>query len=407
MFETPAKRDIDYALSMLMHEARRQVADEKDRLTSEAIKHGAVQSNRVVVAIADAADKVHTACITQAKQILIDFVHRMERPATEITAWARPHLENLNNVVLAGIPPNGFPDDHQRIISQYQAAFQQRAEGTLREVEIGYVKGSGFSTDTAMSDNEEWVSAASAVALLGMQHFSGTRTICKRAHVGLIKARAQRFIHDERSADDVDVPVGFWWAEGEAALYQNWTTGDFDTWIDHHIHLQAFGVTFRRSDIERSKPTPVAENVPSPATTPAGIKIFIGHGRSPVWRELKDFLQDRLHLTIDEFNSVSTAGVATTNRLEEMVDVAAFAFLVMTAEDEQPDGKFNPRLNVIHEAGLFQGRLGFKKAIVLLEEGCEEFSNIHGLGQIRFPSESISAKFEEIRAVLEREKLIT
>ena len=186
-----------------------------------------------------------------------------------------------------------------------------------------------------------------------------------------------------------------------------WTTGDFDTWIDHHIHLQAFGVTFRRSDIERSKPTPVAENVPSPATTPAGIKIFIGHGRSPVWRELKDFLQDRLHLTIDEFNSVSTAGVATTNRLEEMVDVAAFAFLVMTAEDEQPDGKFNPRLNVIHEAGLFQGRLGFKKAIVLLEEGCEEFSNIHGLGQIRFPSESISAKFEEIRAVLEREKLIT
>ena len=213
MFETPAKRDIDYALSMLMHEARRQVADEKDRLTSEAIKHGAVQSNRVVVAIADAADKVHTACITQAKQILIDFVHRMERPATEITAWARPHLENLNNVVLAGIPPNGFPDDHQRIISQYQAAFQQRAEGTLREVEIGYVKGSGFSTDTAMSDNEEWVSAASAVALLGMQHFSGTRTICKRAHVGLIKARAQRFIHDERSADDVDVPVGFWWAE--------------------------------------------------------------------------------------------------------------------------------------------------------------------------------------------------
>jgi predicted nucleotide-binding protein len=49
------------------------------------------------------------------------------------------------------------------------------------------------------------------------------------------------------------------------------------------------------------------------------------------------------------------------------------------------DGKLHARLNVIHEAGLFQGRLGFNKAIILLEEGCEEFSNIHGLGHIPFP----------------------
>jgi hypothetical protein len=43
---------------------------------------------------------------------------------------------------------------------------------------------------------------------------------------------------------------------------------------------------------------------------------------------------------------------------------------------------------------------------VLLEEGCEEFSNIHGLGQIRFPKEDIRPAFEEIRRVLEREGLI-
>ena len=64
------------------------------------------------------------------------------------------------------------------------------------------------------------------------------------------------------------------------------------------------------------------------------------------------------------------------------------------------------RMNVIHEVGLFQGRLGFTKAIVVLEEGCEEFSNIQGLGQIRFPKNNISAAFEEIRAVLEREGLV-
>jgi predicted nucleotide-binding protein len=84
-----------------------------------------------------------------------------------------------------------------------------------------------------------------------------------------------------------------------------------------------------------------------------------------------------------------------------------FAFLVLTGEDEQGDGRVNARLNVVHEAGLFQGKLGFRKAIVLLEEGCEEFSNIHGLGHISFPKMKISASFEEIRQVLEREGLLS
>jgi hypothetical protein len=60
----------------------------------------------------------------------------------------------------------------------------------------------------------------------------------------------------------------------------------------------------------------------------------------------------------------------------------------------------------IHEAGLFQGKLGFTKAILILEEGREEFSNIHGLGQIRFLKGNIKAVFESIRLVVEREGLI-
>jgi hypothetical protein len=52
------------------------------------------------------------------------------------------------------------------------------------------------------------------------------------------------------------------------------------------------------------------------------------------------------------------------------------------------------------------GRLGFTKAIILLEDGCEEFSNIEGLGQIRFPMGNISASFEGVRRVLEREGMI-
>ena len=137
-----------------------------------------------------------------------------------------------------------------------------------------------------------------------------------------------------------------------------------------------------------------------------GTNVFIGHGRSRMWKDLKDFIQDRLKLPWDEFNRVPVAGVTNIARLSEMLESAAIAFLVLTGEDEQPDGKLQARMNVVHEAGLFQGRLGFTRAIVILEEGCEEFGNIQGLGQIRFPKGNIKASFEEIRHVLERENLI-
>jgi predicted nucleotide-binding protein len=126
-----------------------------------------------------------------------------------------------------------------------------------------------------------------------------------------------------------------------------------------------------------------------------------------VSRELKDFIDDRLNLVVDEFNSVSVVGIPTITRLSDMLDRAAFAFLVMTTEDEQADGKIRARENVVHEVGLFQGRLGFGRAIVLLEEGCEQFSSVHGLGQIRFPRGNIGAKFDEVRRVLEREGMLS
>lgn len=137
-----------------------------------------------------------------------------------------------------------------------------------------------------------------------------------------------------------------------------------------------------------------------------GDRVFIGHGRSPVWRELKDFVQDRLELPWDEFNRVPVAGITNIARLEQMLDDAGVGFIILTAEDELIDGAVVARQNVVHEAGLFQGRLGFTRAIVMLEEGCEQFSNIEGLGQIRFPKGNIAAKFEEVRRVLEREGLV-
>jgi hypothetical protein len=45
-----------------------------------------------------------------------------------------------------------------------------------------------------------------------------------------------------------------------------------------------------------------------------------------------------------------------------MLDEAGFALLVLTGESERTDGVVLARQNVVHEAGLFQGRLGWRKA---------------------------------------------
>lgn len=144
-----------------------------------------------------------------------------------------------------------------------------------------------------------------------------------------------------------------------------------------------------------------------PPQQPVGTRIFIGHGgQSRVWKDLREFLERTLKLETDEFDQVPVAGYHTTERLEEMLADARFAFLVMTGEDEVADKK-RARQNVVHEVGLFQGKLGFKRAIVLWEEGCEDFSNIAGLLAIRFPKGNIGAVTEKIRAVLQREGIIS
>jgi predicted nucleotide-binding protein len=131
--------------------------------------------------------------------------------------------------------------------------------------------------------------------------------------------------------------------------------------------------------------------------------IFIGHGGSNLWRDLKDHLHDQHGYTIEAYETGSRAGHTIRDVLGQMLLKSSFGLLVMTAEDKQDDGSMRARQNVIHEIGLFQGRLGFSKAIVLKEDGTEEFSNLHGVVQLRFSRGNIKETFGDILAVLKRE----
>lgn len=145
------------------------------------------------------------------------------------------------------------------------------------------------------------------------------------------------------------------------------------------------------------------ESIIEPDTPKKKPFIFIGHGGSKQWRDLKDHLVDKHGYQIEAYETGSRSGHTIRDILEEMSNKSSLAFLVMTGEDLKEDGTITARPNVIHEVGLFQGKLGFSKAIVLLEEGTEEFSNLSGIQQIRFAKNNIRETFGEVLAIIKRE----
>jgi hypothetical protein len=294
MFERPAKSDLSHGF-IDVHESRHKLMDEVNRIKSDAITNGSLGGNRVVVTAIKAADDVHKVAMDQAQPILLDFIERMERAQAEVVAWARPHLENLNNSVLGVVPPLGLPQDHQRLTRQFQAVFQQRLAIMLRNVEIGRQKGAGFARAEKVESKEEWISAATAVQVLTPTNQTAKTTLCKRARAGMVRARADRLIIDGAARDNVELPPVFWSAERYGGLKQNWQTGDFDTWVDSHlqtgnfrmsagkVHLEAFNVSFLRSDVE--KMIPAGSALPAVPTSPPAPTVR-SSGRLPAdWWE--------------------------------------------------------------------------------------------------------------------------
>jgi predicted nucleotide-binding protein len=131
--------------------------------------------------------------------------------------------------------------------------------------------------------------------------------------------------------------------------------------------------------------------------------IFIGHGRSIQWRNLKDHLTDKQGYTVVAYESGERAGHTIRDILQELLVKGSFALLVLTAEDEMSTGEVRARQNVIHELGLFQGKLGFPRAIAVVEEGVEMLSNLDGVQQIRFGKDNIAETYGDVIATLRRE----
>lgn len=227
-----------------------------------------------------------------------------------------------------------------------------------------------------------------------------------------------------RVSCEVDVEDDGWGFDNDSDFFNFYK--DSKTWFanysfvgknDHRMQVRFkndqtyVGITLdSRSDVDRV--LSVFDSHVSSSTIPEWrrdqslrrwLKIFIGHGRSQAWRDVKDHLGDLHGFNVIAYETGARAGQHIVEILDDAKKNSGFAVLVMTAENRDIDDVMHARENVIHEIGLFQGKLGTKKAIVLLEEGCIPFSNLAGVQYIPFSKDKIKETFGDILATIRRE----
>lgn len=127
--------------------------------------------------------------------------------------------------------------------------------------------------------------------------------------------------------------------------------------------------------------------------------IFLGHGRSNEYMKVALHITEEFEANTDRFERNKVIGGQVVSTLNNMMNNADFAVIVATAEDQALES-VRTRQNVIHEIGLFQGKLGFDKVAVLYEEGVEMFSNNSGILFATFATGKIESTFGELDKTL-------
>jgi sugar/nucleoside kinase (ribokinase family) len=131
--------------------------------------------------------------------------------------------------------------------------------------------------------------------------------------------------------------------------------------------------------------------------------VFVAHGSGEQWHVLKEFIEQECGLPVYAFESGAWESRNVTEALAQYLDRCSFAVCVLTAEDATHDGRRLPRQNVIHEAGLFQGRYGFDRVMLLVEEGCNFVADSPGFVTATFPRNAIEAVFWRLHKMIRTE----
>jgi predicted nucleotide-binding protein len=131
------------------------------------------------------------------------------------------------------------------------------------------------------------------------------------------------------------------------------------------------------------------------------LTIFISHGNSNLWKDVARFIEHELECEALVLQEQPNRGRTIIEKLEEETQRCHFAIIIMTAEDEQLDGSYRTRQNIVHEIGFCQGVFGRQCVLVLKQNGVQDFANLSGIVYEEFYGNNIKSTFEKIRIELE------
>lgn len=128
--------------------------------------------------------------------------------------------------------------------------------------------------------------------------------------------------------------------------------------------------------------------------------VFLAHGRSSQWLALKEFIESECDLATVAFDSGAWGGKSVTEALNRYLEQCNFAICVLTAEDTRGGPFAWARENVVHEVGLFQGRFGESRVVLLVEEGCGFVPQAPPDQVLHYPQGAIESAFWGVRALM-------
>jgi sugar/nucleoside kinase (ribokinase family) len=134
--------------------------------------------------------------------------------------------------------------------------------------------------------------------------------------------------------------------------------------------------------------------------------VLIAHDDNPQWGVVRNFIERNCGLPTYELSSSEVDDNNLAELMRRTLARCSFAVCLLSAKDLGPGGRTPADQNIVHQAGIFQGRYGFGRVAILAEEGCDTFSNIAGLIRMDFPAGRITSTFLELERMLLREGLM-
>jgi hypothetical protein len=146
-----------------------------------------------------------------------------------------------------------------------------------------------------------------------------------------------------------------------------------------------------------------ANEHPQPRTrSVSGVGVFIAHGADPQWEEVRRFLGQECQVPVYALDP-SVPGAALDEAMRPQLARCGFAVCVLAAADTFPGDGGRAEQSLVHQAGILQGRYGFRRVAMLVEEGCATFSNVAGLIRLDFAAGHVESTFWQLERMLRRE----